>query len=48
LRGIEASANGDKKKIYAVGPSEGKTNGLLVTKASNVSSPIVMKQFMQT
>ncbi len=34
LRGLEASASGEKKKRYAVGPRDGKTNGLPVRRAS--------------
>ena len=30
MRGLETSASGEKKKRYAVGPSDGKTNGLPV------------------
>jgi hypothetical protein len=48
LRGLEASAKGEKKKRYAVGPSDGKTKGLPVKRASNASSPMVIKPLMQT
>jgi len=48
LRGLETSANGEKKKRYAVGPRDGKTNGLPVRKESKPSSPMVMKPFAQT
>src|SRR6476646_286198 len=48
LRGLEASARGEKKKRYAVGPSDGKTNGLPVITASRASSPIVTKPLMNT
>ncbi len=34
LRGLETSASGEKKKRYAVGPRDGKTNGLPVSRAS--------------
>jgi hypothetical protein len=48
FRGLEASESGEKKKRYAVGPSDGKTNGLLVKRATKASIPIVMNPLIQT
>lgn len=45
---LETSASGEKKKRYAVGSSNGKTNGLPVTRAGNASNPFVIKPFTQT
>ena len=39
LRGLETSASGEKKKRYAVGPRDGKTNGLPVRRASRAEQP---------
>jgi hypothetical protein len=48
LRGLEFSASGAMKSRYAVGPSDGKTNGLPVTTASSASRAMVMKPFTPT
>jgi hypothetical protein len=48
FRGLAAFASGEKKKRYAVGPRDGKTNGLPVAKASTAKSPIVIKPFTPT
>jgi hypothetical protein len=39
FRGLEASAIGEKKKRYAVGPSDGKTNGLPRKKRQHSEQP---------
>ena len=44
-RGLAAGARGVKKKRNAVGPSDGKTNGVRDTIATAARSAIVMKPF---
>src|SRR5215471_10336731 len=46
LRGLAVGCVGEKKNRNAVGPSDGKMNGVRVTIASRARLPIVTKPFM--
>ena len=48
FRGLEAVESGEKNRRYAVGPSDGNTNGLRVTNAKRASAPMVTKLFTNT
>ena len=47
-RGEEVGEVGEKKNRKAIGPSEGNTNGLLVSQASTARIEIVTKPFTNT
>jgi hypothetical protein len=48
LRGLEASAKGEKKNRYAVGPRDGKTKGLPVISAKKARRAMLINPLMQT
>src|SRR5579885_1938949 len=48
FRGLAVFPSGVKNRRYAVGPSEGNTNGLRLTSASSASTPMVIKPFTKT
>ena len=48
FRGLEVLPRGEKNRRYAVGPSDGKTNGLWLTSANKASTPIVTKPLTNT